>query len=404
MKILHILDHSLPLHSGYTFRSRNIFNCQREAGLDPVVLTSPKHEESFGDAGTERELFEEVVYYRSGKTGKLYPVYDELRLVSRLRRKIIAVARQEKPDIIHAHSPVLNGLPAIRAGKILGLPVVYEIRAFWEDAAVDLGTCREGDLRYRATRALETHVCRKADAVVTICEGLKNDLKGRKNIDVEKVVIVGNAVDTANLLPSPPDDELAGQWGITGKDLVLGFVGSFYHYEGLDLLLEVMPRITEKFPMVKLLLVGGGPMEKKLRALAVTLGLTDQVIFTGRIPHQRVPGVYAMMDIMVFPRYSMRLTEIVTPLKPLEAMALQKVVLASNVGGHRELIRDGDTGLLFQAGNGDDLASRLVELIRSAGLRKSLVEPGACFVKRERTWRSNGEKYRELYRKILSEN
>jgi PEP-CTERM/exosortase A-associated glycosyltransferase len=284
------------------------------------------------------------------------------------------------------------------------LPVVYEIRAFWEDAAVDLGTCREGDLRYRATRALETHVCRKADAVVTICEGLKNDLTGRKNIDDEKVVIVGNAVDTDNLLPSPPDDELAGQWGITGEDLVLGFVGSFYHYEGLDLLLEVMPRITEKFPMVKLLLVGGGPMEKKLRALAVTLGLADQVIFTGRIPHQRVPGVYAMMDIMVFPRYSMRLTETVTPLKPLEAMALQKVVLASNVGGHRELIRDGDTGLLFQAGNGDDLASRLVELIRSAGLRKSLVERGACFVKHERTWRSNGEKYRELYRKILSEN
>ena len=138
MKILHILDHSLPLHSGYTFRSQNIFKAQQQMGYTPVILTSPKHEESLKKNTPEKEQINGFTYYRTGPTARSpLPVVSELALMRALYQRIIQVADREHPDIIHAHSPVLNAIPAIRAARKRNIPAVYEIRAFWEDAAVD---------------------------------------------------------------------------------------------------------------------------------------------------------------------------------------------------------------------------------------------------------------------------
>jgi len=399
MKILHILDHSLPLHSGYTFRSRNIFLCQRALGMEPVVLTSPKHEESHGEAA-DRECIDDLTYYRSGTCPKSLPVCNEFRIMQRLRRRMLEVACMEQPDIIHAHSPVLNGLPALQVGKLLNVPVVYEIRAFWEDAAVDHGTCREGSPRYRMIRWLETRVCRQADAIVPICRGLEKDLLGRTGIDPAKLHVVGNAIDAAGFVPVPQDQRLASKWGIDGNDLIMGFIGSFYHYEGLALLLEAFPDMLEKCPNLKLLFVGGGPMEKRLRRIAAQQAWKDRVVFTGRIPHEQVPGAYALVDILVFPRLSMRLTETVTPLKPLEAMAMGKAILASDVGGHEELIEDGKTGVLFQAGNQQDLSEKALLLASSEAMRNKLGGNGRRFVCNKRTWKTNGMRYQQIYKAL----
>jgi PEP-CTERM/exosortase A-associated glycosyltransferase len=226
-------------------------------------------------------------------------------------------ARIVRPEILHAHSPALNAIPALWVGRRFGIPVVYEVRAFWEDAAADHGTSREWGLRYRLTRGLETFALRRADAVTTICEGLRSDMATR-GIRPDKVTVIPNAVDTRN---SSPAGSRRPAWHRRADAVVLGFIGSFYAYEGLPLLLEALPRILAVDKRVRVLLVGGGPQNADLERLVAARGLGDKVVFAGRVPHSEVERYYDLVDVLVYPRLSMRLTELVTPLKPLEAMA-----------------------------------------------------------------------------------
>jgi PEP-CTERM/exosortase A-associated glycosyltransferase len=306
------------------------------------------------------------------------------------------VAKRVKPDIIHAHSPALNGMPAVRVGHAMNIPVVYEIRAFWEDAAVDHGTTSEHSMRYKLTRGQETWVVRQADAVTTICEGLRNDLIGR-GIPEEKITVIQNAVDIDKFgLSGDADPELKEKLGLNDSR-VLGFIGSFYAYEGLDLLLSSMPEILAQMPDVKLLLVGGGPQETNLKTQARRLGIEDKVVFTGRVPHQEVNQYYDLVDALVYARHSMRLTELVTPLKPLEAMAQGRLFVASDVGGHKELIRHGETGLLFPAGDAMALARTVISLFDQPDQWPRLKANGRHFVETERNWKASVARYERVY-------
>jgi PEP-CTERM/exosortase A-associated glycosyltransferase len=229
-----------------------------------------------------------------------------------------------RPDILHAHSPVLTAFPALRVGKRRGVPVVYEVRAFWEDAAADHGTSRAGGPRYRLTRALETRALRRADAVTAICEGLRGDIVAR-GIPETKVTVIPNAVDVTRFTPGGAGDpELRRSLSLDGKR-VIGFLGSFYGYEGLDVLLRAVPRLASEDPDLRVLLAGGGPEDARLRALAASLKIEDRVRFLGRVPHEAVPRYYDLIDLLVYPRLHSRLTDLVTPLKPLEAMAQGRV-------------------------------------------------------------------------------
>jgi PEP-CTERM/exosortase A-associated glycosyltransferase len=396
MKILHILDHSLPTHTGYTFRSQSLLRAQCAMGYEPVVVTSPKHEESLPDSHADRDVINDFVYYRTGAVGSgPVPFAGELRLMHALYRRILQVAGIEKPDILHAHSPVLNAFPAIRAARRLGIPVIYEIRAFWEDAAVDHGSYAEGSWKYRLTRFLETRVCSRVDHVAVLCNGLKSDLI-KRGIPEKKITPVFNGVDIEDFRPCAPDPEYLRVWGLAGKRVV-GFLGSFYRYEGLDLLVRAFARIAAESADAVLLLVGGGEVEGELKRMVSSLGLDSRVIMPGRIAHERVPGVYALVDVLAYPRYSMRLTELVTPLKPLEAMAMGKAVLASDVGGHRELIRHGETGILFKAGDEGALAGELLRLLSDRQLREGLQSRGRTWAGEHHSWEQTTGVYRRVY-------
>lgn len=320
MRVLHVLDHSLPLQSGYVFRTLGLLSGQRKLGIDTIHLTSPRQRSGGGEAAEALEVdgwrFERTRYQAPAKL----PILKELLEMRATAKRISELARKSEIDLVHAHSPLLNGFPALWAARRIGLPMVYEIRAFWEDAAVDHGSTAEGSVRYRTTRRLETRLCRKADAVVTICEGLRRNLIDR-GLPPEKITVVPNAVDVDRFgAVGKPDPALVDQLGLGGCR-VLGFIGSFYRYEGLPLLIEAMPAILAKHPETRLLLVGGGPDEDTIRAKIAAFGLERSVVMTGRVPHDTVLDYYALVDLFVFPRLSMSLTELVTPLKPLEAMA-----------------------------------------------------------------------------------
>tara|TARA_R110002110_G_scaffold415796_1_gene656157 strand:+ start:6100 stop:7314 length:1215 start_codon:yes stop_codon:yes gene_type:complete len=399
MRVLHVLDHSIPLHSGYTFRTRNILRGQRALGWHTAHVTGLKQ----GVSEAEDETVDGLHFYRTrSSSNPLYrlPLFDQWEVVATLAQRIVKVAAIEKPDILHAHSPALNGLAALRAGRELGVPVVYECRAFWEDAAVDHGTSREWGPRYRLTRALETHVFQRADAVTTICEGLRSEIVSR-GIDAAKVTVIPNAVDTENFtFGAPASLELARNLGLEGN-VVLGFIGSFYAYEGIPLLLEAMPALLADRPELRLLLVGGGPQESLIREKISALKLQEHVILTGRVPHSEVQAYYNLVDIFVYPRLPMRLTELVTPLKPLEAMAQGRLVVASDVGGHQELIRHGDTGMLFSAGQAGALSAAVGDLLARRDDWQDMRDRGRAFVEQERTWTASVGRYPAVYGRVL---
>ena len=395
MKILHVFDHSIPLHSGYTFRSAAILREQRALGWETFHVTSPKQ----GVTAALEEDVDGLRFFRTPPVSAATPVLRETALMRALRKRIVEVATTLRPDVIHAHSPVLNVLPALSAGRRLGIPVVYEIRAFWEDAAVDHGTAREQGLRYRMTHALETWALKRVDHVFTICEGLRSDIVGR-GISAERVTVIPNAVDIESFqLSGEPDAALKSRLGLEGKT-VIGFVGSFYAYEGLDLLFDAVPALLQRLPDLCVLLVGGGPQEASLKAQADRLGIADRVIFTGRVPHDEVSRYYDLIDLLAYPRHSMRLTELVTPLKPLEAMAQGRVFVASDVGGHKELVRDGVTGRLFRAGNPQALAEAVVDMLAKRGQWGDYRVAGRRFVESERNWRKSVGAYRVPYARL----
>jgi PEP-CTERM/exosortase A-associated glycosyltransferase len=398
MRILHVLDHSIPLHSGYAFRTLSILRHQRALDWETFHLTSPKQE----NGGAGEEEVDGWHFYRTAGGGLFTGVagLSEIELMGDLAHRLEQVARRIRPHVLHAHSPVLNAIPALRVGRRLGIPVVYEVRAFWEDAAVDHGTSREGGLRYRLTRGLETWALKRADAVTTICEGLRGDIVAR-GIPGDKVTVVPNAVDIEHFSAgSAPDPALKRSLGLKGA-VVLGFIGSFYAYEGLEVLLRALPAILDRAPQTRLLLVGGGPREDCLRSLAGELNLTGKVVFTGRVPHGEVPRYYDLVDVLVYPRLPMRLTDLVTPLKPLEAMAQGRLVAASDVGGHRELIRDGETGVLFRAGDPADLTDKVVALIQAPARWPDLRAAARRFVETERNWPASVARYRDVYETVL---
>jgi len=307
-----------------------------------------------------------------------------------------------RPDVLHAHSPVLNAIPALRVGRRRGIPVVYEVRAFWEDAAVDHGSTTEGSLRYRLTRRLETHALRQASHVFTICEGLRSDIAAR-GVPPGRITVIPNAVDIEKFEPGgKPDEALKARLGLTGMT-VLGFIGSFYAYEGLDLLLQAFPAMLQKRPELRLLLVGGGPQDTALKTQAQALGVTDKVVFTGRVPHAEVPKYYDLVDVLAYPRHSMRLTELVTPLKPLEAMAQGRLLVASDVGGHRELIRHGETGWLFKAGSAPALAEAIAQLLERREHWPALRHAGRAFVERERHWAGSVARYAPVFERLVAQ-
>lgn len=397
MRVLHVLDHSVPLHSGYSFRTRSILREQQRLGITVDAVTTPRHTAS----GPDPETIDGLTFHRTPDPGSRLPLWRDWRQVMATRARVAARIAEARPDIVHAHSPMLTALAAGPAARAAGLPLVYEIRAFWEDAAVGNGDGREGDARYRLTRALENHVVARADAVATICAGLGGDLVAR-GVDPAKLFTVPNAVDLdAFGTPSPRDAALAATLGLEDAE-VIGFIGSFYDYEGLDDLIAAMPALVATRPRARLLLVGGGPMEEALKAQAAASPAAGAIMFTGRVPHADVDRYYGLVDILAYPRKAMRLTDLVTPLKPLEAMAQEKLVAASSVGGHRELIRDGDTGTLFPPDDPPAIAAALARLLADRSDWPARRARAKAWVAAERTWSASVANYLPVYDRLAA--
>ncbi|MGA3202986.1 MAG: glycosyltransferase [Bryobacteraceae bacterium] len=394
MKVLHVLHHSLSVvPDGYAVRSQSLLDGLRLYGVDVVALTAAADKESLPEAEGAIRHWRTPRLTSRGPLGKARARY--FGLVKAIR----AVIEKERPDIVHVHSPVYIGLAAAKVARECRLPCVYEMRAMWEEAAVELRTLRRSSVLYSVARLAETRLVGKVDAVVTICDGLRENLLAR-GVSPRKVTVVPNAVSREMVRLVAKSNVLRRQFDWPDGPS-FGFIGSLFHYEGVDRMLDVVPQVLKELPAARFLIVGGGKCENDIRE-RVRQWKNNEVIYRPYVPHSEIEQYYGALDCLVYPRRSTRLTELVTPLKPLEAMAMNRAVIASDVGGHRELIEHDRTGWLFSNDDEAALGRSMIALAGSNGSLARIAANGHEFVSRERTWDGVSLKYLSIYDALLA--
>lgn len=352
MKILHLYDHTLPLQSGYVVRSCHLRYALKKLGHHQIILSGVRHYSRSSFEYHGNETIEGEYYYRTPPHVCRLPFLEEIADILVFARRIYQLLKENPIDVIHVHSPCLNGYAALLARFFHRLmyqknpKIHYEIRALWEEAALNHGTCFMQRLKYKISQKMETFLCQRVDKIFPISLGLIEEFASR-GIERAKMYLVPNVV--SDHVPTAPVflSELAGNYGLEQHHLILGFIGSFYHYEGLLDAIDMIEYLKNKNDNYRLLLVGDGIAMPAIQAKITQKNLEKYVICTGKVPMQKVADYYGLCTAMIYPRHNIRLTATTTPLKPLEAMLMQKLVFASDIMGHQELIQHTQTGYLL---------------------------------------------------------
>ena len=404
-RILHIVSTSLPYRqAGYTLRSQSIAMCQKAVDLDPHFATRGSFPGNMGIHGAPHDqVVDGVPYHRLAPDFEDEGLHD--RLLTASVRAAIPLLERLRPALLHAASNHLQAQIALAVGRPAGIPVVYEVRGFLEETWAshprhDEEAIAQQTDRYRLNRATETRAMLAADAVVTLSETMRDEIISR-GVDADRIVVVPNAVDIDRFRPIQRSDELAGSLGIAPGDPVVGYISSFTRYEGMHFLLEAAARLRASGRKLHVLLVGDGEEEETLVATGRRLGLDDgTLIMPGRVPHDDVMRYYSIIDVFVVPRTNDRVSQLVTPLKPYEAMALERALVVSDVPALREMVIPDETGLIFRPEDDADLADVLGRLLDDPELRARLGRRAREWVAASRTWDQNGRLYRELYERL----
>lgn len=401
MRVLHVLHTSVPSPpSGYAIRSDYIMRFQRRMGMQPAAVTSSQHP----NGETLLEVYDGFAFWRTAALEQELPMaLREAELIRRLTARVKTAIREYSPAVVHAHSPMLCGIPALRAARSFGLPFVYELRDLWENPSIERGKFKEGSLLHRAAQSAEDYVLRRADAIVSICQTLKDAIVPRKGKDVPAFV-VDNGVDVDHFAPRPLSRALVEKHGLGGKSVIV-YLGTFQPYEGVELLMRAMPGVAGKTPNAHLLIVGGGGEQPRLTALAKELGLDGLVTFTGRVPHEEVADIFTVGDLFVYPRRLTHTTALTTPLKPLEPMAMGRAVLVSDIPPMRELIAEpGESGFLFKPGDHEDLERAITEALADRAALERIGAAGRAYVMAQRTWPTLVKRYEDVYATAILRN
>jgi glycosyltransferase involved in cell wall biosynthesis len=400
-RVLHLANDALPTTSaGYTIRTHEIVLAQKAAGLDPHVVTRCGFPVTQGTLdGRRLVMLDGIPYHRllpwrmPGRKDKAAAL--GLEMAARLTEQI-------QPSVLHAASNYANAMIALAIGKSHGLPVVYEVRGFWEDTWLSRHPDREKKARsevYRRSRDLETRCMLAADLVVTLGEAMRDEIVAR-GVPAEKVLIVPNAVSEEFLRPLPDAGALRKELGIAPNEHVIGEVSSLVPHEGIGTLLEATRLLKDRGLAVRALIVGDGPERAALQRQAAELGLGEAAIFTGRVPAAKVREFHALLDVFVVPRTPDRVCQLVTPLKPVEAMASGLCVVTSEVKALAEIIKPDVTGALTIPQDPVALADSLELLVCSPDIRRKLGDNAREWVARDRTWAHNAARYRDAYARL----
>lgn len=392
--VVHVWNKSFPAINGYTVRNAEIIQHQKEMGLEVVGVTKlgwPPADDLDSVHFSLNGIDMYRVYDANHTELNKVPMSQYFRLYAQRFAKLLEYL---KPGIIHAASNFQNALPPLMVARKFGIRSVYEVRGMWHYTQSSKTRGFEHSERYRLHEAGELECCRLADRVIVISDTLRKHLIDL-GIPAEKITVVYNGVNVNHFQPQPPCPELQRTLGLEGK-FVIGFVGSLEKYEGLDYLLHALAILQKQRSDIKLIIAGDGPVLPDLQRLSVTLGLQKEVSFVGAVPYEQVKRFYSVMDIVPFPRTRAKVCELVTPLKPYEAMAMGKTVLVSDIPALREMVSDGHTGLMFQPEDAASLAETIIRAEQQSHLGRNARE----WVMQERDWRNLLRGYIDVYNEL----
>ena len=443
MRVLHVLANGPPDVNGYAVRTQGLLKAYSETGqIEPVGLTSPWYPERESMAapievdgityhrclhparmkstsgvgmkwsagrGRDRiagsEGFAAKPFWRRALHFALKPLrpgwswIEERILFKHFTARIIEVAKQENADIIHAHVPYRVGMPAMKAARTLGIPFVYEMRGMWEESAVASGRWRTGGLAHNRFRRMETKVLRKADAVICISETLRNEAISR-GVPSGKITIVPNAVNPKGSTTN--ESELLEQMkDKLGKTPVVGYIGSLRELEGVDMTAEAVALLREGGLDAKLFVLSSESGQSELLAHCERLGIGEHAHVVGPVPHEQVAPFYDLIDVFVVSRPDTRVTRLVTPLKPFEAMQAGCPLVMADLPALAEIVTDGETGRLYPPDDVESLANTIRELLEDESLRTNLGNAAAEWIAAERTWTKVVKGTTEVYQNLL---
>jgi glycosyltransferase involved in cell wall biosynthesis len=400
-RILHLVNDALPATSaGYTIRTHEVAAAQRAAGLDPHVVTRCGYPVTQGRIdGRRLVVLDGIPYHRL--LPPLMPKRADAAadLGLEMAAKLVQGLR---PAVLHPASNFANARIALALGERYGLPVVYEVRGFWEDTW--LSRHPDGDRLasselYRGNRDLETRCMLAADLVVTLGEAMREEIIAR-GVPAEKILIVPNAVAGEFLQPLPDAAALRSELDIAPGEYVVGVVSTLAPYEGIGTLVEATSILRGRGVPVRALIVGDGPERAALQRQAAACGLAQAAIFPGRVPAAKVREFHALLDIFVVPRTRDRVCQLVTPLKPVEAMASGLCVVTSQVKALTEIVKHEVTGVQTVPQDPVSLADWLEHLLYSPDIRRKLGDNAREWVARDRTWAHNAARYQDAYARL----
>lgn len=402
---LYLLHNSLPWDSqGYATRSHGLLTGVNRHGWKVDALTRlgypfDRHSKVSTSDGSTPTVIDGVTYQRLGrrKTNNMDAVGG---FIAEYVARALPVAEMVNPEIVHAASNSWNGIAAAHIARQRGIPFVYEVRGLWEVTGRSANPGYEFTLRYRLAVRLETIAAQAADHVFTLTSALRNELSAR-GVDSNKISLLPNCVDAERFTPRTRDLELEAQLGVKDK-VVIGYVGSLLEYEGLDQLLIAAQTLKQNRNDFHVLIVGSGVADGNLRKLAQELEVEDVVTFTGRVPHTEVEKYYSLVDIAPFPRLPIPVCEMVSPLKPFEAMAMKKVCILSSVEAMAEIVDHGTTGLIFDKHSIASLTETLNDILNNGDLRRSIGENARTWVLAERTWEQAAQRVHDVYTALTS--
>jgi glycosyltransferase involved in cell wall biosynthesis len=402
-RVLHLVSVALPYRlAGYTVRTQAAAKGQLEAGLDPHVATRAGFPGNEGYPGVPRdEVLDGVPYHHVAPDFRRRERLDQS--LSDGARAAVSLIEELRPAVLQPASNYLQAQTALALAGPLGVPVVYEVRGFWEESFASRSNEEATGMatdRYRLTREVETSLMLEATAIVTLSETMRGEIIAR-GCRPERVVVVPNAGEVDRFRPLPRDDALADSLGIARNDPVIGYISSLNAYEGIPYLLEAAARLRVDVPQLRVLVVGDGDERDRIVEAGRRLGLDDgALVMPGQVPHDRILGYYSILDVFVVPRTANRVSQLVTPLKPFEAMAMQRATVVSDLPALREIVIPGETGMTFRAEDADDLARVLGELLTNEALRTRLGRQAREWIVAERTWTQNGRRYRDLFEEL----
>ena len=415
--VLHLLKESLPQRqTGITMRSHDNLLVQRDAGWDPFVVTALGFPRWGGGRAAHVESVDGIRHHRLD-LGAGYPSDGPVdAYLEDYAWRAAVVARVERPAIIHASSGdrgYESALVGLALGEHLDLPVVYEVRSLFDAATtIDAATGLDGidpgasdatsaRERYRRRDATELRAMLAADAIVTLSDTMRADIVAR-GVPAERVFIVPNGVDPDVFSPRPPDPRLRARYGLADR-FVIGYISNLDHpREGQETLIEATALLVGRGRDVTCLIVGEGRRRARLVSIASASGAGDRIVFTGAVPHDEVPAMYALLDAFVVPRRNERAAAIVTPLKPFEAMAMARPLVVADLPALTEVAPDGERSLVYPAEDAAALATAIERLMDDPVLASRLGEAGREWVIRERTWAANGPRWTTAYESALA--